>query len=816
MNIRKAFKVKPKRVFAIVTLVSFIVSTTFSFDVKADSDRVVYPLKEISKLDCRFEDFSSLWSKCKEMLPILKTKDYKKYIKKEGGYNKYTRLYTVLWGSSYKYGWDIWNGGHEGVDIATAQWTPVYTIADWTVIVAKKDPSWWNVISIEHTIRWKKIVSNYAHLSKIDVKKWQKVKVWTQIGEVWSTWNSTGNHLHFQVDLEHLFHPFYYSWKTCPYGYYKVTESWICFDELAENTLDPLKFLESEWGMLDNIDVKISKKWKQKNKKTKKSPYKQWFDMTIFEKTIHTEMWSLKWDVRQVQIIYKDLGFYTWKIDWDYSSIEEAIIAFQLKNKVIASRDELWAGWFGPKTRAHTKSKYIQFLGTTAGEKRGAKKVFIWNKNKATIIQKVEKISRKNILSREEIEKREMDNFMKNNVINMALPKIGGNVKIWEKLQIKLEVLKKINRKKTRFYKWTLPAGMTFEYDKNILSVFPEKISYISRWVRDIELKWKKTGNTQLKVKLWKKVIKTFDIKVVWENTKVYPKTAKIYSQKHIILWEERRAIALFKDTAWKKLVNLPFKGTFILETWENTKVCIKRGNIKNIQKIFGSECKDTDYEKNPEITYADTVWWLLLFNYKALSKKSLDISLVGKSSRKIYASLDLEVENPRGLSSTYRYFDETVAMLEDGVISWMKRGYFMQEKDLVEKDAFVWVENALLKIKAESINPDTQAQVSKKLVELHKQKKQGYKKITRKDFLDTVYKYLVINDTSIGLSIEYKDLMEEENKKANAIFDKDNTWKDKFGETHFQPKQHLTRGEWAYLLSKALEKSAEMYLTLK
>jgi len=73
----------------------------------------VYPLKEISKLECRFQDFKDLGSNCKESLPILKTKDYGKYAKQNGGYNKFTRLYTVLWGSSYKYGWDVGHGGHQ-------------------------------------------------------------------------------------------------------------------------------------------------------------------------------------------------------------------------------------------------------------------------------------------------------------------------------------------------------------------------------------------------------------------------------------------------------------------------------------------------------------------------------------------------------------------------------------------------------------------------------------------------------------------------------------------------------------------------------
>jgi len=57
MIVLKAIKIRPKKVLSIITLVSFIITTTFSFDVKAGNDRVVYPLKEISKLKCRFDDF---------------------------------------------------------------------------------------------------------------------------------------------------------------------------------------------------------------------------------------------------------------------------------------------------------------------------------------------------------------------------------------------------------------------------------------------------------------------------------------------------------------------------------------------------------------------------------------------------------------------------------------------------------------------------------------------------------------------------------------------------------------------------------------
>jgi hypothetical protein len=79
----KSLKIRPKKVLSIVTLVSFIITTTFTFDVKASNESLMYPIQEMSKLKCRFNDFDTLKSDCKRKLPILKTKDYKKYIKKD-------------------------------------------------------------------------------------------------------------------------------------------------------------------------------------------------------------------------------------------------------------------------------------------------------------------------------------------------------------------------------------------------------------------------------------------------------------------------------------------------------------------------------------------------------------------------------------------------------------------------------------------------------------------------------------------------------------------------------------------------------------
>ncbi|MDP2396430.1 MAG: hypothetical protein Q8S84_01195 [bacterium] len=70
-----------KRFLSELMLGIFMVTTINPVPAIANvpSDIIIYPLKQISKLECRFNDFSDLSSDCKQDLPILNTKDYSKY-----------------------------------------------------------------------------------------------------------------------------------------------------------------------------------------------------------------------------------------------------------------------------------------------------------------------------------------------------------------------------------------------------------------------------------------------------------------------------------------------------------------------------------------------------------------------------------------------------------------------------------------------------------------------------------------------------------------------------------------------------------------
>ena len=85
---------------------------------------------------------------------------------------------------------------HQGLDIANRTGVTVMTTADGLVVKTAKDGTLGKYIIINHGYGLK---TKYGHLSKIVVKRGQKVKRGEEIGAMGSTGKSTGPHLHYEV-----------------------------------------------------------------------------------------------------------------------------------------------------------------------------------------------------------------------------------------------------------------------------------------------------------------------------------------------------------------------------------------------------------------------------------------------------------------------------------------------------------------------------------------------------------------------------------------------------------------------------------------
>ena len=85
---------------------------------------------------------------------------------------------------------------HNGMDIASNMGTTVYAADSGTVVLAEWYGGYGNCIMIDHGNGYKTL---YGHLSYIGVSEGQSVTKGDNIGQVGSTGNSTGPHLHFEV-----------------------------------------------------------------------------------------------------------------------------------------------------------------------------------------------------------------------------------------------------------------------------------------------------------------------------------------------------------------------------------------------------------------------------------------------------------------------------------------------------------------------------------------------------------------------------------------------------------------------------------------
>jgi murein DD-endopeptidase MepM/ murein hydrolase activator NlpD len=96
---------------------------------------------------------------------------------------------------------NMWSAKHSGQDFAVRSGTAVVAAHGGTVVKAGGNgagdgPAYGNAVVIKHG---NGTYSQYAHLSRVDVKVGQVVKTGQRIAFSGSTGNSSGPHLHFEI-----------------------------------------------------------------------------------------------------------------------------------------------------------------------------------------------------------------------------------------------------------------------------------------------------------------------------------------------------------------------------------------------------------------------------------------------------------------------------------------------------------------------------------------------------------------------------------------------------------------------------------------
>ncbi len=88
---------------------------------------------------------------------------------------------------------------HNGVDFGAATGTPVRAVADGRVTFSGRNGGHGNFVKLHHDRRYQ---TSYSHLSRIQVRRGQRVRQGDIIGEVGMTGLATGPHLHYQMWID--------------------------------------------------------------------------------------------------------------------------------------------------------------------------------------------------------------------------------------------------------------------------------------------------------------------------------------------------------------------------------------------------------------------------------------------------------------------------------------------------------------------------------------------------------------------------------------------------------------------------------------
>lgn len=97
---------------------------------------------------------------------------------------------------TYNQGGARWQAKHSGQDFAAPTGTSVKAAHGGTVVEAGWGGAYGNNIVIKHSDG---VYTQYGHLSKFEVNVGEQVNTKEEIGEIGSTGNSSGPHLHFEV-----------------------------------------------------------------------------------------------------------------------------------------------------------------------------------------------------------------------------------------------------------------------------------------------------------------------------------------------------------------------------------------------------------------------------------------------------------------------------------------------------------------------------------------------------------------------------------------------------------------------------------------
>ena len=486
-----------------------------------------YPLRQVSTLECRTQYFEDMDESCKINLPIIRWANYAAYMSN----TTYRSIYTTLWAAPYSDTWnqEIW--AHAWIDIATARWTPLYSIWNGVVYSAGRNSSYGNLVRIKYIYNWEIVYWVYAHMDTIEVEVWQVVTRWQRIWTVWNTWNTSWAlgwyHVHFEIDKDNGWRPAY-SYTNCAdldKWHYKIIQNGLCRNELFKYQYDPIKILEwipkseadkptiysivndnnenTQTNTWNEATVVIENTWTVAPGETEHSSAQ---NTGKVEETVNT--WS--------NTPTNNTPSNTWNNNSNNNSNnendkpQETVKPTEETKPIEPVNTPTWTNeqnetplqndpepqQVQPQPTEETKPTETTIPTENTEQKPQQKdpEVVELNFNKLTWMPQ---------------------HFMTQRDVEMKSKLNTRSLKLWETLTLDIEVFKKWTRESREYYSnWILQVPFDFLTNNDNISVDITSLQLLTKWKAKVEITWNKEWKSALVIKLWWEKIWVLNINV--------------------------------------------------------------------------------------------------------------------------------------------------------------------------------------------------------------------------------------------------------------------------------------------------------------
>jgi hypothetical protein len=170
--------------------------------------------------------------------------------------------YPVVYMGNYEYDHVEGAGSHPAIDIKTPEGTPIYAIANGTVLKASTQSDGFghhvvlqhnNFPSLESKNVKETLFSSYSHLSDVSVSQNQVVRKGELLGYSGMTGTASSPHLHFQIDTEEAsWHPFWpFTWtevRAAGLDFFSAINAGLGKESAMDTTINPMKYVQRYMG----------------------------------------------------------------------------------------------------------------------------------------------------------------------------------------------------------------------------------------------------------------------------------------------------------------------------------------------------------------------------------------------------------------------------------------------------------------------------------------------------------------------------------------------------------------------------------------